>query len=111
MNRSAPPEFDVIVVGSGPAGVSAAYPLVDAGFRVLMIDGGVLPDVALPRGEYLESRASDERQWKWMVGRDFGALRDLGAISPKFRAPTLDYVFRGFADANRITADNFVPVG
>jgi choline dehydrogenase-like flavoprotein len=111
MNHSDPPEFDVIVVGSGPAGVSAAFPLIDAGFRVLMVDGGVLPDVALPRGEYLESRASDARQWEWMVGRDFQALRQQGAMSPKFRAPTLDYVFRDFLDANRIAAEDFVPVG
>jgi choline dehydrogenase-like flavoprotein len=111
VSRNEPTEFDVIVVGSGPAGVSAAFPLVDAGLRVLMIDGGILPDVALPRGEYLERRKSDDRQWEWMIGRNFGALRQPGAISPKFRAPTLDYVFRGFADANRITADNFMPVG
>ena len=111
MNRNDPPEFDVIVVGSGPAGVSAAFPLVDAGLRVLMVDGGILPDVELPRGEYLATRASDDRQWEWMVGRNFGALRQPGAISPKLRAPTLDYVFRGFVDANRIAADNFVPVG
>lgn len=32
------PEFDVIIVGSGPAGTSAAYPLVKAGLKVLMVD-------------------------------------------------------------------------
>jgi choline dehydrogenase-like flavoprotein len=111
MSGNGAPEFDAIVVGSGPAGVSAAFPLVEAGFRVLMVDGGMLPDVALPRGEFLDTRASDERQWEWMVGRNFEALRRSGAISPKFRAPTLDYVFRDFVDANRIAADNFVPVG
>lgn len=33
--------YDVVVVGSGPAGVHAAYPLVEAGLRVAMIDGGL----------------------------------------------------------------------
>jgi flavin-dependent dehydrogenase len=33
-------DFDVIIVGSGPAGVSAAYPLVQSGIKVLMVDGG-----------------------------------------------------------------------
>ena len=33
--------FDVIVVGSGPAGVSAAYPLIKAGLKVAIIDGGL----------------------------------------------------------------------
>lgn len=33
--------FDVAIVGSGPSGVHAAYPLVQAGLRVVMIDGGL----------------------------------------------------------------------
>jgi len=105
------PEFDAIIVGSGPAGVSAAFPLLDAGLRVLMVDGGREPNVNLPDGEHLDTRAHDQDQWKWMVGRNFYALRALDAISPKFRAPTLEYVFNGFAEANRIVADNFVAIG
>lgn len=34
-------KFDVIIVGSGPAGVSAAYPLIRAGLKVAIIDGGL----------------------------------------------------------------------
>ena len=34
-------KFDAIIVGTGPAGVSAAFPLVDAGLQVLMIDAGM----------------------------------------------------------------------
>lgn len=34
-------QFDVVVVGSGPAGVNAAYPLVEAGLKVAIIDGGL----------------------------------------------------------------------
>ena len=34
-------QFDVVVVGSGPAGVSAAYPLVKAGLKVAIIDAGL----------------------------------------------------------------------
>ena len=33
--------FDVVVVGSGPAGVSAAYTLVKAGLNVAIVDGGL----------------------------------------------------------------------
>ena len=33
-------EPDVIIVGSGVAGVSCAFPLVEAGLKVLMIDKG-----------------------------------------------------------------------
>ena len=111
MNSRGRPPFDAIIVGSGPAGVSAAFPLVDAGMRVLMVDGGEVPAVTLPDADYLDSRANDRRQWEWLVGRDFQALREAAATSPKFRAPTLDYVFRGFAEANAIVAENFNPVG
>lgn len=34
-------DFDVVIVGSGPAGVHAAYPLVKAGLNVAIIDGGL----------------------------------------------------------------------
>lgn len=34
-------EFDVLIIGSGPAGVSAAYPLVQAGLKVAIVDGGL----------------------------------------------------------------------
>lgn len=34
-------QFDVVIVGSGPAGLHAAYPLVEAGLRVAIIDGGL----------------------------------------------------------------------
>jgi len=33
--------FDVVIVGSGPAGVHAAYPLVEAGLYVAILDGGL----------------------------------------------------------------------
>ncbi len=33
-------ETDILIIGSGPAGVSAAWPLVFAGLSVTMIDAG-----------------------------------------------------------------------
>lgn len=35
------PKYDVVIVGSGPAGVNAAYPLIVAGLKVAIIDGGL----------------------------------------------------------------------
>lgn len=34
-------QFDVVIIGSGPAGVHAAYPLIKAGLKVAIIDGGL----------------------------------------------------------------------
>ena len=94
--------FDVLIVGSGPAGVSAAFPLLDAGWRVAMADGGQLPRVAPPEEDFLSARQRDPEQWRWMLGSDFHALRVREAVSPKLRVPPLAYVFDGFAAGNRV---------
>ena len=101
----------MIIVGSGPAGVSAAFPLVEAGLRVLMVDGGHSSQLTPPSGQFLDVRRQDVSQWRWMIGADFHALRQSDAVSPKLRVPTHSAVFKGFKVANRIDADEFVAVG
>src|SRR3989344_803975 len=67
------PEFDVIVIGSGAAGVHAAHPLVTAGLRVLMLDGGVPAPAILqepPPGGFLDMRKRSYDQTRWFVGED-----------------------------------------
>lgn len=103
--------FDVIVVGSGPSGVSAAYPLVEGGLRVLMVDGGMQPSLLPPTVDFLSTRAHDAEQWKWMVGKNFHALGMRDAVSPKLRAPSMAYVFDGFSCDNRIDEDGFIAIG
>ena len=102
--------FDIVIVGSGPAGVSAAYPLLDAGLRVAMLDGGRQPDQPPPQQDFLSARQEAD-QWRWMLGRDFHALSLPDAVSPKLRAPPLAYAFEGFAAANRVRGEDFVAVG
>lgn len=104
-------DFDIIIVGSGPAGVSAAFPLVEAGLRVLMVDGGRRPAIQSPEMDFLSARANDTEQWKWMVGKDFHALKFGDAVSPKLRVPTHGYAFDGFAEFNNIEGKNFTTVG
>lgn len=101
----------MIVVGSGPAGVSSAFPLVEAGLKVLLVDGGREMSLSPPSKPYLISRAEDENQWEWMVGRDYHALRNVNAVSPKLRVPIHAPVFEGFNVANKIKANSFVAVG
>lgn len=105
------PDFDVIVVGSGPAGVSASFPLVQAGLQVLMVDGGKHAEALLPGGDFLSVRARDAEQWKWMVGEDFHALKMRDAVSPKLRVPSQAYAFEGFACDNQINSEGFIAVG
>ncbi len=104
-------DFDVIVVGSGPAGVSVAFPLVEAGLRVLMVDGGKQPGVLPPEADFLSARANDTEQWKWMVGEDFHALKKRDAVSPKLRVPSHAYVFEEFEARNQVVGKYFITVG
>lgn len=104
-------DFDAIIVGSGPAGVSAAFPLVEAGWHVLLVDGGQDRLIDPPSGAYLANRAADKSQWTWMVGNDFEALQNEDATSPKLRVPGHAYVFDKFISANHIAPHNYIAVG
>jgi choline dehydrogenase-like flavoprotein len=103
--------FDVIIVGTGPAGVSAAFPLVKRGLRVLMIDGdlGEIPN--LLADHYLDARKTDDDQWRWMIGSDFHAMKTRALSSPKFRVAAFANVFADFSKENRIETHNFTAVG
>ena len=103
--------FDVIIVGSGPAGVSAAFPLVEAGLRVLMVDGGKRPDTQPPEMDFIAARTRDTEQWKWMVGENFHALKLRDAVSPKLRVPSQAYAFDGFGHGNQVVGKDFIAVG
>lgn len=103
--------YDAIILGSGPAGVSAAFPLLQRGLRVLMVDGDLVSSTAPPATRYSDARNTDPDQWRWMIGRDFHALKTRALSSPKFRVPALSTVFSDFTRENRIHTDNFTAVG
>lgn len=69
--------YDVIIVGSGPAGTHAALPLVEAGKSVLMIDGGMTgPPILqeMPAMPYDQIRRTRENQWRWFLGEDLSSI-------------------------------------
>jgi choline dehydrogenase-like flavoprotein len=100
-------DFDAIIVGSGPAGVSAAFPLVEAGFRVLMVDVGKYGSTPAPQQTYKEMRIRDPAQWVQSLGRNFEALsrENATAQSPKLRIPRLAFAFEGYAEAYRLVTE------
>jgi choline dehydrogenase-like flavoprotein len=93
------PTADVIVIGSGPAGVSAAFPLVEAGRRVLMIDGG--DDRATPA----------DAPWRRMLGDELEALQPDDGLSPKWRTPEARRTMGAFKRYSAIDAEDFLAVG
>lgn len=102
-------EADVIIIGSGPAGVSAAWPLVEAGVRVLMLDasGPALP--AHPAETTLTEQRTDPARWRTELGFA-GPLAD-GGVSPKFATPLARAVLAGFPDAMSLHTDGYMALG
>lgn len=92
---------DVIVVGSGPAGVSAAWPLVLAGLRVLMLDASAPQDEAAP------SRVP----WKLRFGTDFQGLELDSDVSPKLATPQAHAARRNYDARLALETRGFFAVG
>ena len=105
------PTIEVIIVGSGPAGVSAAFPLVEAGLKVLMLDVGEKEEQT-GKGLILSNlRQNSRSQWEFFLGKNFSALDDKKPSSPKCRAPSNDYVFNNFHERYSLETQNFNVAG
>ncbi len=81
---------DAIVVGSGAAGVNAAWPLVEAGLRVRMLDFGNKDrhyESLIAHKSWSELRRSDPHQHRYFVGDQlegipFGDVRVGAQLTP-----------------------------
>ncbi len=105
-------DADAIVVGSGPSGVSVAFPLVESGMRVIVLDGGRERDERLvPHGAYHDVRRRDSEQWRLFLGQELEALRPTGPPSPKFRAPSSRFATEGFAAEISVVGRDFEVTG
>ena len=90
---------DFVVIGSGPAGVSAALPLVEAGRRVIMVDGGD------DRDDHPGS------SWERMLGPRLESLRPDEGLSPKLCTPEARRLLGAFRRHARIEEVDFLAVG
>jgi thioredoxin reductase (NADPH) len=84
-------EFDVVIVGAGPAGLSAAVYATSEGFRTLVVDGGGIGGQAtssslirnylgFPRG--VSGRRLAERAYEqaWVFGAQFAFMHDATGV-------------------------------
>jgi choline dehydrogenase-like flavoprotein len=94
---------DFVVIGSGPAGVSAALPLVEAGRRVIMLDGGSDRDT--------RKSTSTSAPWHRMLGPQLEALVPDDGLSPKMRTPEARRLMGAFQRHARIVEEDFLAVG
>jgi choline dehydrogenase-like flavoprotein len=90
---------DIVVIGSGPAGVSAALPLVEAGRRVVMIDSG------------RDTDPPADAPWRRMLGAHLEALRPDDGLSPKLRTPEARRLLGAFHEHQPIGAEDFLAIG
>lgn len=102
----------VIIVGSGPAGVSAAWPLVRAGVQVLMLDAAEPAEVpASPAADSPAAFRADPDRWRAQFGDDLAGLQPGGDRSPKFATPLGRSVTRGYAEALSLETHGFFAAG
>ncbi|MDC1296660.1 NAD(P)/FAD-dependent oxidoreductase, partial [Alphaproteobacteria bacterium] len=102
---------EILIAGSGPSGVSAAFPLVKAGIKVTLIDIGKTPKYPSPTGNYLLNRYHDENQSDYLIGKNFESLNNNKFDNPKQRVARHSYLFDNFVNENNIQTNNFTPIG
>src|ERR1700681_750522 len=103
----------IVVIGTGPAGVSAARPLLDAGFPLTMIDAGhkISTSVRMDRPALVALRQGSPLAWQHLIGNDSRGLRWMPSVSPKLRLAHDPENYVAHTELNQIHATNFVPVG
>jgi choline dehydrogenase-like flavoprotein len=104
-------EIDVIVVGSGPTGVSVAWPLVKAGLRVVMIDAGSDQIPAISSSSHsLAGLRKLGHPPKQLVASFTGTQAQPGA-SPRGNLLNQKDNSDAYASINRLNSKNFALIG
>ena len=101
----------IVIIGSGPAGISAAWPLVEAGLPVLMLDAAsdaALP--AAPSGTIGELRRSQARPLV-VFGDQPPLPGPVENRSPKLATVLARAVGAGFHDRLGLRTDGFFSLG
>jgi len=104
------PQVDVIVVGSGPSAVHAAYPLARSGRSVLMLDVGHQDTryaPLIPDSPFQHIRRTDAAQHRYFLGDDFEAV-PLGKVrvGAQLTAPR-SYLTRDTETLTPLVSDSF----
>ena len=97
-------EHEVIVVGSGPAGVSPAWALLESGVRVLMLDASASVLCPPSDGRWI----GDTRRLKGLACDDTAGT---SGASPKLSTPLARSVLVGFAESLALSGHGFMPFG
>lgn len=104
---------DAIVVGSGPSAVNAAYPLVEAGLTVRMLDVGNRDAVyapLIPPVSFTELRRSDREQHRYLLGDRFEGIAFDHVGAGAQLTPPRQHVTRDTDRLQPIASSTFFPL-
>lgn len=99
-------ETEVAIIGSGPAGVAAAHPLLEAGLSVMMVEAGEWSEPKTIERPWTEFRTQERDQWSLLAG----APAEAGGASrrsAKFSVPWVADIANGAEKRLGFAADNF----
>ena len=111
LDAAARRRYGVVIVGSGPAGVSAAWPLVEAGLDVLMVDAADPAPLPPPVTGTIGDLRADPAQWRHRFGADLGGTAAEADVSPKFATPLARALTSSYQPALGLTTKHFWAAG
>jgi choline dehydrogenase-like flavoprotein len=79
--------LDVLIVGSGPAGISVAWPLVKAGLAVTMLEANSAELPLSPLATSYTAWRNNPNRWRDVLGNDLKGLIADTNVSPKYSTP------------------------
>lgn len=101
---------DIIVVGSGVSAVHAAYPIVQAGLSVTMLDVGhedPAYEAIIPDAPFSVIRKSDMEQYRYFLGENFeGISLEHAGTGPQVTPPR-KFVLREVDTLTPVTSSTF----
>ncbi|MCA6362599.1 MAG: GMC family oxidoreductase [Bacteroidetes bacterium] len=105
-------EPDVLVVGAGCTGVMAARTLAEAGLQVLLLDGGVRNNNALPQpgADFITLRQTDAQQHRYFLGDAFESVPQGQIGTGAQLTPARRYLIAHTERWLQLLSDTFAPI-